>query len=180
MEFFRKKRIFNKDPNLRPSSNDLLREPYIENHIKNMIKRLSSLAAVINENEDEAAVKSAAADISKVMNAKYYVKDLKTATKSVETPKKTQSDDRDSEKTLKAQSNDAELTPKERLLLNKLKKADEEARRVSVMAKENYEERLLRESVRREATFSAVRLCFMELYFLGEIFKIFFILAFEK
>jgi len=58
-------------------------------------------------------------------------------------------------KTLKAERNEIDLTPKERLLLNKLRKADEEARRVSLMAKENYEERILRDSVRREATFSA-------------------------
>ena len=53
-----------------------------------------------------------------------------------------------------------ELTPKERLLQNKLKKADAEAAMVGQMAKENYEERLLRQSMRREATIGAVsRIC---------------------
>ena len=49
-----------------------------------------------------------------------------------------------------------ELTPKERLLQNKLMKADAEAAKVGQMAKENYEERLLRQSLRREATIGAV------------------------
>ena len=48
-----------------------------------------------------------------------------------------------------------ELTPKERLLMNKLKKADQEAMLIGQVAKENYEERLLRESLRREATIHA-------------------------
>lgn len=49
-----------------------------------------------------------------------------------------------------------ELTPKERMIQNKLKKADAEAAMVGQMAKENYEERLLRQSLRREATVGAV------------------------
>lgn len=48
-----------------------------------------------------------------------------------------------------------ELTPKERLLMNKLKKADQEAMLIGQVAKENYEERILRESLRREATIHA-------------------------
>ncbi len=44
------------------------------------------------------------------------------------------------------------ITPKERMLLNKLKKADEEAIKMGQMAKENYEERMLRQTFRREAT----------------------------
>jgi hypothetical protein len=35
-------RIFRKDPNARPSTSDLLKEPYIANHIKTMIERLKS------------------------------------------------------------------------------------------------------------------------------------------
>ena len=50
-----------------------------------------------------------------------------------------------------------ELTPKERMLQNKLKKADAEAAKLGQTAKENYEERLLRQSLRREATLGAVR-----------------------
>jgi len=45
-----------------------------------------------------------------------------------------------------------ELTPKERLLLKKLQKADEEAVKVGQMAKENLQERLMRDTFRREAT----------------------------
>lgn len=48
------------------------------------------------------------------------------------------------------------MTPKERLLQNKLKKADEEAAKVGQMARDNYEEKtLLRQSIRREATSEA-------------------------
>jgi hypothetical protein len=45
-----------------------------------------------------------------------------------------------------------ELTPKEKLLLKKLQKADEEALKVGQMAKENLQERLMRDTFRREAT----------------------------
>ena len=45
-----------------------------------------------------------------------------------------------------------ELTPKEKMLLNKLKKADEEAAKVGQIAKENLQERMLRDTMRREAT----------------------------
>ena len=36
------KKIFRKDPNSRPSTSELLREPYIANHMKTMIERLKS------------------------------------------------------------------------------------------------------------------------------------------
>lgn len=45
-----------------------------------------------------------------------------------------------------------DITPKERMIMNKLKKADEEAIKIGKMAKENYEERMLRQTFRREAT----------------------------
>ncbi len=48
-----------------------------------------------------------------------------------------------------------ELTPKERMLMNKLRKADEEAVKMSQMAKENYEERMLRQTFMREATMNS-------------------------
>ena len=48
--------------------------------------------------------------------------------------------------------NGRNLTPKEKLLRNKLKKADEEAARVSQIARVNYEERILRELSRKDST----------------------------
>jgi hypothetical protein len=57
-----------------------------------------------------------------------------------------------------------ELTPKERMLMNKLKRADEEAVKMSQMAKENYEERIIRETFRREATiYNSVKILFKKL-----------------
>ena len=48
--------------------------------------------------------------------------------------------------------NGRNLTPKEKLLRNKLKKADEEAARVSQIARVNYEERILRDLSRKDST----------------------------
>ena len=44
------------------------------------------------------------------------------------------------------------LTPKERMIMNKLKKADEQAAKFGQVAKENYEERMQRQSFLRDST----------------------------
>jgi hypothetical protein len=139
-----------------------------------MIERLSS-GKVLSEAESTITVKSSAAEIAKSMNTKYYMKDLR-AQKPVETPQsKVQEEDideNDDEDTITNNSFQTQqmqpqtiggnktlkdLTPKERMLLNKLKKADEEAKKLGQMAKENYEERILRDSFRRETTINAVK-----------------------
>ena len=153
--FYSEFRIFCKDPNDRPSSSELLKEPFIANHVRNMIERLSTNS--LNNLESTIVVKNAAADIAKVMSNKYYAKDLRTpnpaASENLPNHSSKQmaaaaaaeeeynDDDDDDEETLRPISTSLpqtiggnktmkELTPKERLLLNKLKKSDEEARKL--------------------------------------------------
>jgi hypothetical protein len=118
-----------------------------------MIERLSTNS--VNNLESTIVVKNAAADIAKVMSNKYYAKDLRTQNpaKSENLPNQSskqqtaaaeeeeEDDDDDNHETLRPVSTSLpqtiggnktmkELTPKERLLLNKLKKSDEEARKL--------------------------------------------------
>lgn len=169
------KKIFCKDPNDRPSTSELLKEPFIANHVRNMIERLSTNS--LNNLESTIVVKNAAADIAKVMSNKYYAKDLRTPNpakienlpnqsskqSTVAAAEEEKDDDETNEETLRPVSTSLpqtiggnktmkELTPKERLLLNKLKKSDKEARKLGQVAKENLEERYIRDSFRREAT----------------------------
>ena len=70
---------------------------------------------------------------------------------------KPQSNDNLSAQQLESPNKD--LTPKERMMLNKLKKADEEAAKVGQVARENLQERMLRDTLRREGTiYSQVRI----------------------
>jgi hypothetical protein len=123
-----------------------------------MIERLSKNS--LNNLESTIVVKNAAADIAKVMSNKYYAKDLRTpnpakienlpnqsskqptvAAAEEEEEEEDDDDDDDNHETLRPVSTSLpqtiggnktmkELTPKERLLLNKLKKSDEEARKL--------------------------------------------------
>jgi hypothetical protein len=139
-----------------------------------MIERLSS-GKTLDESESTLVVRNSTSDIAKAFNTKYHVKDLRTSNSSNTIPLKDNSVENDADETLDefnsspinstrrfADGNKSvkELTPKERLLLNKLKKADEEGKKLGLMAKENYEERMLRESFRREATIHSVK-CFI-------------------
>ena len=116
-----------------------------------MIERLSTNS--LNNLESTIVVKNAAADIAKVMSNKYYAKDLRTpnpakienlpnqSSKQPTAAAEEEEDDDDNHETLRPVSTSLpqtiggnktmkELTPKERLLLNKLKKSDEEARKL--------------------------------------------------
>jgi hypothetical protein len=121
-----------------------------------MIERLSTNS--LNNLESTIVVKNAAADIAKVMSNKYYAKDLRTpnpakienlpnqsskqpTAAAAEEEEEEEDDDDDNHETLRPVSTSLpqtiggnktmkELTPKERLLLNKLKKSDEEARKL--------------------------------------------------
>ena len=113
-----------------------------------MIERLSTNAS-LNNLESTIVVKNAAADIAKVINSKYYAKDLRlpNPAKSEKLPNQSgnqisTNSDEDAEDyetlrpmtslphTIGGNKTMKELTPKERLLLNKLKKSDEEARKL--------------------------------------------------
>jgi hypothetical protein len=125
-----------------------------------MIERLTN-GKTLNESESTIVARNSTSDIAKSLNTKYHAKDLMTYGSEETTDTSLGQIDDDEEnfsprqipainKTIK------ELTPKERLLLKKLKKADEEGKKLGMMAKENYEERMLRESFRREATILSV------------------------
>ena len=196
------KKIFRKDPSARPSTSELLREPFIENHIKYMIKRLES--SKLDDLDSTVAIRNDRNEIAKAINLKISLKELQlqrkpplqTVTESptstlkattLVNPQKNIRDDNNyneydddddvrsgvdqptykvnrpkttSGHPVNSKSNptgfsEKELTPKERMLMNKLKKADEEAVKVSQMAKENYEERMLRQTFMREATINS-------------------------
>lgn len=150
-------RIFCKDPNDRPSTIELLKDPFIANHVRNMIERLSSSSNSLNSMESTIVVKNAASDIAKVLSNKYYAKDLRTPNPALSenlpnhSSKQQQAaaahyseegdeDDDQQHETLRPMTSlphtiggnktMKELTPKERLMLNKLKKSDEEARKL--------------------------------------------------
>lgn len=58
-------RIFRKDPNTRPSSTELLREPFIAEHIKSMIKRLE--ANKIDDLDSTLVIKNDRNEIAKAL-----------------------------------------------------------------------------------------------------------------
>jgi hypothetical protein len=67
-----------------------------------------------------------------------------------------------------------DITPKERMLMNKLKRADEEAIKMGQLAKENYEERMLRQTFRRETTIhNSVRIVLINCLFLTIFINLF-------
>ncbi|CAF0886112.1 unnamed protein product [Brachionus calyciflorus] len=163
------KKIFRKDPAQRPSCLDLLKEPYIMNHIKSMIKRLED--SRLNDPDSTLVVKNDRSEIAKALNTKISLRDLQSQRQQKILPQLTatqtvQPDDDEDIKigqnfqtvisrpktTVYTSAPEKELTPKEKMLLNKLKKADEEGAKMSQITKDNYEERMLRESIRREAT----------------------------
>ena len=59
------KKIFRKDPASRPSSSELLREPFIVNHIKGMIERLK--ANKIDDLDSTLVIKNDRAEIARAV-----------------------------------------------------------------------------------------------------------------
>ncbi|RNA05287.1 Serine threonine- kinase Nek11, partial [Brachionus plicatilis] len=163
------KKIFRKDPATRPSAIELLREPFLSNHIKSMIKRLE--ATKLDDPESTLVIKNDRNEIAKALSAKVSLKDLQAQRQKILPPitatEIVQPDDDDVQighgkntqrpRTSYVSPNftEKELTPKEKMMLNKLRKADEEGARMSLLAQQNYEERMFRESIRREATFNS-------------------------
>ena len=139
-----KTRIFNKNPNERPSSSELLREPYIVNHLQGMIKRLTE-AKKLEDMESTVVIRNDRNEIANALS-KMSLKDLQL---QYSKPKPSQSGIAEatalvpnslqdfSNSSMRPKTmvtinysnmhNDKEYTPKERMLLNKLKKADEQA-----------------------------------------------------
>jgi hypothetical protein len=117
-----------------------------------MIERLSANASSsLNNLESTIVVKNATADIAKSLSSKYYAKDLRLPNPSDNLPNQSSGiikpppatsdyDDYEEQETLRPMTSlpqtiggnktMKELTPKERLLINKLKKSDEEARKL--------------------------------------------------
>ena len=64
-------RIFRKDPSVRPSTSDLLREPFIENHIKYMIKKLESCK--LDEVDSTISIKNDRNEIAKAVYSQIFI-----------------------------------------------------------------------------------------------------------
>jgi hypothetical protein len=58
-------RIFRKDPSARPSTTELLAEPFIAEHIKNMIKRFEQSS--LDQLESTVVVKNDRSEIAKAL-----------------------------------------------------------------------------------------------------------------
>ena len=61
------KKIFRKDPAARPSSSELLREPFIVAHIKGMIERLKANSSKIDDLESTMVIRNDRAEIARAV-----------------------------------------------------------------------------------------------------------------
>lgn len=156
--------LLNRDPAKRPSAAEVTKIPFMTRHIEKMKNRMAEYRE--QREEDARKLSQETQEIAQVMREKTYYEDLQNESlqqrKAVEEMEAEEQEEEDDEMgTIQPGRGPPNpqmvehdplkgLTPKEQMLLRKQQKADQEARKLSMHARSNLAENIIRKENLRE------------------------------